>query len=106
VYAALTTTKGKTDDPLGVAAVVAEAMHGWLSEMPGFEGFFMLVDEETDTTLVLSLWESEEIAERQRHVRLQFRDRITATVDVEVQETAGYEVVFARVESHRRSAGR
>jgi hypothetical protein len=97
VYAALTTTKGSTADPLGVGAVVSEAMHGWLSEMDGYEGLLMLVEVETDTTLVLSFWESEEVAERQRHARLQFRDRITATVDVEVQETVGYEVAFARL---------
>jgi heme-degrading monooxygenase HmoA len=97
VYAALTTTKGSTEDPLGVGAVVGDAMHGWLSEMEGFEGLLMLVEPETDTTLVFAFWESEEVAERQRHARRQFRDRITATVNVEVQETVGYEVAFARL---------
>ena len=97
MYAALTTTKGSTEDPLGVGAVVGDAMHGWLSEMEGFEGLLMLVEPETDTTLVFAFWESEEVAERQRHARRQFRDRITATVNVEVQETVGYEVAFARL---------
>lgn len=97
MYAALTTTKGKTDDPLATAAVVAEAMFGWLSDMEGFEGLYMLVNEETDTTLVISLWESKEIADRHEHARLAFRDRITATVDVEVQATVGYDVGFARL---------
>ena len=45
----------------------------------------------------LSLWDSRETAERHTQARLAFRDRITATVDVEVQETVGYEVGFARL---------
>ncbi len=97
MYAALTTTKGRTDDQLGTAAVVAEEMYGWLSDMDGFEGLFMLVDEETETTLVVSLWESKEIADHHERARLQFRDRITATVNVQVQETVGYEVAFAEL---------
>jgi hypothetical protein len=104
VYAALTTTKGTADNPLETAGVVAEAMYGWLSEMEGWVGLLMLVNVETETTQVISFWESREIAERNAHVRLQFRDRITATVDVEVQETVGYDVVFAEVDAHWRGA--
>jgi heme-degrading monooxygenase HmoA len=96
-YASMTTTKGAVDDTLATAQMVAEAMFDWLSEMDGFEALFMLADLPTETTHVISLWESEEVAERQRHARLQFRDRITATVDVEVQETAGYDVGFMRL---------
>jgi hypothetical protein len=104
MYAALTTTKGTADDPLETGRVVAEAMHGWLSGMEGFVGLLMLVDVPAEITHVISLWESREIAERQTHARLQFRDRITATVAVEVQETVGYDVVFAEVDAHHRWA--
>jgi hypothetical protein len=99
-YAALTTTKGTADNPLETARLVAEAMCGWLSEMEGWVGLLMLIDVSTETTQVISLWESREIAERQTHARLQFRDRMTATVNVEVQETVGYDVVFAEIDAH------
>jgi hypothetical protein len=97
VYAVLTTTKGSTEDMLETAAVVGEAMFSWLSEIDGWQGLLMLVNDETGVTQVISLWESKELAERHTHARLQFRDRITATVDVEVQETVGYEVGFAQL---------
>jgi hypothetical protein len=105
VYATLTTTKGNTENMLETAAVVGEALHSWLSEIGGFKGVVMICNEETGTTQLLSLWESREVADRHEHARLQFRDRITATVDVEVQETVGYDVVFAELEAHERGAG-
>ncbi len=97
MYAVLTTTKGSTENMLETAGVVGEAMFSWLSEIEGWQGLLMLVNEETGTTQVISLWKSKEVAERHTHARLQFRDRITATVDVEVQETVGYEVGFAQL---------
>jgi len=106
VYATLTTTRGTTEDMLGTARVVGDALYSWLSAIDGFHGMVLMCNEEAGVTHLLSLWESREVAEKHEHARLRFRDRITATVDVEVQETAGYDVVFARVESHRRSAGR
>lgn len=99
MYAVLTTTKGPTEDMLEIVRVVGEAMYGWLSEIEGWQGLLMLCDEETGVTRVISLWESRETAERHTHARLAFRDRITATVDVEVQETVGYEVGFAQLTS-------
>jgi hypothetical protein len=101
VYAVLTTTKGDTEDMLATGTVVGEALHSWLSEIGGFVGMVMACNEETGTTQLLTLWESREVADRHEHARLQFRDRITATVDVEVQETLGYEVVVAELPERR-----
>jgi hypothetical protein len=97
VYAVLTTTKGSAEDMLEIVRVVGEAMFSWLSEIEGWQGLLMLCDVETGVTQAISLWESKELADHHEHARLQFRDRITATVDVEVQETVGYAVGFARL---------
>jgi hypothetical protein len=97
VYAVLTTTKGPTEDMVEIVRVVGEAMFSWLSEIEGWQGLLMLCDVETGVTQAISLWESKELADHHEHARLQFRDRITATVDVEVQETSGYEVGFAQL---------
>jgi hypothetical protein len=97
VYAVLTTTKGSAEDMLEIVRVVGEAMFSWLSEIEGWQGLLMLCDEATGVTQVISLWESKELADHHEHARLQFRDRITATVDVQVQETVGYEVGFAQL---------
>lgn len=57
----------------------------------------MLSNETEGATLVLSFWESRDVAEAHRVARMQFRDRITAAVSVEVVETTGFEVAFAQL---------
>jgi hypothetical protein len=106
VYATLTTTRGTTEDMLGTARVVGEALYSWLSAIDGFHGMVLMCNEEAGVTHLFSLWESREVAERHERARLQFRDRITATVDVEVQETGGYEVAFAELGTLSERLGR
>jgi hypothetical protein len=106
VYATLTTTKGTTEDMLGTARVVGEALYSWLSAIDGFHGMVLMCNEDTGVTHLVSLWESREVAEKHEHARLRFRDRITATVDVEVQETTGYEVAFAELSTTSERVGR
>jgi hypothetical protein len=105
VYATLTTTKGNTEDMLETGAVVGEALHTWLGAISGFEGMVLMCNEETGVTHLVSLWASPEVAAKHEHARRQFRDRITATVDVEVQETVGYEVAFAELTAAPRAGG-
>jgi hypothetical protein len=64
-------------------------------------GLLMLSSQETGVTHVLTFWESREVAEKHREARSSLRERITSTVDVEVQETADYELAFADVPSLR-----
>ena len=97
MYATLTTTLGDvTDDMRGVASIAGEAMEQWLREIEGFEGLVMLSDPSSGTTHVITFWESREVAERHEVARMQLRDRITATVSVEVEKTQSYDVSFAR----------
>ena len=95
----MTTTRGSAEDMVAVAAMAGETMVEWLRELEGFEGLLMLSNDETGVTHVISLWESEEVAERSRVARLRLRDRITSTVSVEVQETEPYHVAFAELRS-------
>jgi hypothetical protein len=101
MHASMTTTKGTGEDMLAVAAMAGETMVEWLRDIEGFEGLLMLSNDETGTTHVISFWESKEIADRSRVARLKLRDRITSTVDVEVQETEPYEVAFADLSALR-----
>jgi hypothetical protein len=39
------------------------------------------------------------VAEEHRAARLEFRDRVTSAVNVQVEETLDYEVTFAHLES-------
>jgi hypothetical protein len=49
-------------------------------------------------TLALTFWESREVADRHRPARMRFRDRVTAAVNVQVEEAVDYEVTFAHLE--------
>ena len=83
------------DQPIENAALVAEEMLRWFRETEGFEGLLFL--SKPGTTLGLTFWESEELAERHRVSRMQFRDRMTSAAGVEVEETVDYEVTFAHL---------
>lgn len=95
MHATMTTTHGSTEDMASVAVITGEAMVSWLRDIEGFLGLVFLTYEPTGTAQVIAFWESEEVAERHRAARLRLRDRITSTVDVEVEETVGYDVPYA-----------
>ncbi len=97
MYASVTTTRGSSENMAEIAEMVGETMIDWLRDIEGFGGLLMLSNEDTGVTQVIALWESEEIAEHHRAARMRLRDRVTATVDVEVVETVPYEVTFAHV---------
>jgi hypothetical protein len=102
VHVSVTKTKASPDQPIEVATIAGEEMLPWLSQIQGFEGLLMLSNEAEGTTLVLTFWESAKVAELHRAARMQFRDRVTATVDVEVQDTVDYEVTFAHLDTPMR----
>lgn len=99
MHVSLTKTRGSPEQPIEIATIAGEEMLPWLQEIEGFEGLLMLSNEGDGTTLVLTFWENREVAERHRVARMQFRDRITSTVNVEVDETVGYDVTFAHLAS-------
>jgi hypothetical protein len=99
VHVSVTRTKGSPDQPIELATFAGEAMLPWLRQIQGFEGLLMLSNQAEGTTLVLSFWASREVAEEHQEARMQVRDRVTSTVEVQVEESVGYEVTFAHIES-------
>jgi heme-degrading monooxygenase HmoA len=97
MYVAVTRTKGSPGQALEVATIAGEEMLPWLRQIDGFDGLLMLSNEDEGTTLVLTFWTDREVADRHRAARMQFRDRVTAAVDVTVEGTADYEVSFAHL---------
>jgi len=81
------------DQPIENAPIVAQEMMRWFRETEGFQGLMFLSRE--GTTLALSFWESQEVADRHRASRMQFRDRISTAAGVEVEGTEDYELMFA-----------
>ena len=74
--------------------MVGEEMLRWLRDIEGFNGLMMLSNEASATTLALTFWKDREVADRHLVARMEFRDRVTATVNVTVEETVGYDVSF------------
>ena len=103
MYVGMTTTRGRNEDMVGLARISGETMAPWLREIEGFEGLLMLSSQETGVTQVITFWASREVAEKHAEARRSLRDRITSMVDVEVQETADYELAFADVPALRSS---
>jgi hypothetical protein len=99
VHVTLTRTRSALPQPIEIATIAGEEMLRWLQQIDGFQGLLMLSNEAEGITLALSFWESGEIAERHRAARIQFRDRVTAAVNVQVEETVDYEVTFAHLAS-------
>jgi hypothetical protein len=97
VYVTVTKTKGSPDPPLELATMAGEEMLRWLREIDGFDGLLMLTNEAAATTLTISFWEDRDVAERHRTARMEFRDRVTAAVNVNVEETVDYQVSFVHL---------
>ena len=85
------------DQPISIATIVGEEMHRWFKDLEGFEGFLLISRE--GTTIGLTFWASNEIAERYRASREEFRNRVTAVAGVQVEEVVEYELTFAQLGS-------
>jgi hypothetical protein len=82
-----------SDESIGDSSILAEEMLDWLRQIEGFEGMLMVARE--DTVIGMTFWRSSEIAERHRVARMQFIERLTSVVNVEIEETGGYDLTFA-----------
>lgn len=80
-----------------MATMVGEEMYRWLRDVEGFEGLLVLDNHEAGKTYVLALWASREVADLNRVARANLRDRVAATVGVEILDTEGFEVAFGVV---------
>jgi hypothetical protein len=81
------------DQPIEYASIVGEEMARWFRDVEGFMGFLMISRE--GSTIGLSFWKTREAALRNRMSRAQFVERISSLVDVEIEERAEYEVMYA-----------
>jgi hypothetical protein len=83
------------DKPIEDATIVAEEMHGWLREIEGFEGFVMM--SRPGTTIGIAFWQSREVAEAHRAVRVEFIERMSAIVGVTIEEMTDFDLAFAEL---------
>ena len=83
------------DQPISTATIVGEEMLRWLRDLDGFVGLLML--SRHGTTLTVTVWESAEVAELHQSVRAEFRERISAVANVQIEQVEEFEVTFAHL---------
>ena len=103
MFVSLTRVK-TSDQPIGNASIVGEEMVRWLRDIDGFEGFLMLSRE--GTTVGLTFWESREVAEQHRVVRMRFLDRMTSVAGVEVEEMLEFQLTLSHLGPRLTELGR
>ena len=84
-----------SDEPIEHASFVADGLQDWLREVEGFEGILMLSRE--GTSIGLTFWESREVAEKYRPLRMQFLENVLSAVGVELEESLDFELTFAKL---------
>jgi hypothetical protein len=94
VYVTMNRVK-TADEPIENAAIVGEGIEDWLRDVDGFEGMLILSRE--GTSIGLTFWESREVADRYRPLRMQFLEKVLSTVGVELEESLDFEVTFAKL---------
>ncbi len=95
MHVTVTTTKGAPDQPVEIARIAGEEMLPWLREIDGFAGLLILSSEKEGRTIAVTFWESRELADEHLTARAEFRNRITSTVEVQVEDVSDYELMFA-----------
>jgi hypothetical protein len=94
VYVTMNRVK-TSSEPIENAAIVGEGLQSWLTDVDGFEGMLMLSRE--GTSIGLTFWESREVAEKYRPLRMQFLDTVLSAAGVELEESLDFEVTFAQL---------
>jgi hypothetical protein len=94
VFVSVTTVDSK-GRPIEEATLVGQEMEGWLRQVEGFEG--MMILHRDGTTIGITFWESAEAAERQRTLRVEFLERITSVVEVDIRDISEFQLAFARL---------
>jgi hypothetical protein len=94
VYVTMNRVK-TSSEPIENAAIVGEGLQSWLTDVDGFEGMLMLSRE--GTSIGLTFWESREVAEKYRPLRMQFLDKVLSAAGVELEESLDFEVTFAQL---------
>jgi hypothetical protein len=101
MVAAMSTLSGPVSALADISRLAGENVGPWLREYEGYRGTLVFTDEETETSRLITLWETAEDEERARAPRAAMRDQLAATagmevVSFEVFEVPAYELISDR----------
>jgi heme-degrading monooxygenase HmoA len=92
MVAAMATLRGPTPGLAEISRMASESVEGWLRDYDGYRGLVIFTDEESQTSRVVTFWETPEDEVRARTSRAAMRDQIAATAGMEVVEFGVWEV--------------
>ena len=88
----MATLRGPVSGLAEISRMASESVEGWLREYDGYRGLLVFTDEETQSSRVITLWDTPEDEARARASRGAMRDQIAAVAGMEVVEFVVYEV--------------
>ena len=91
MVAAMATVSGPADS-LAAITQASEDVGGWLRQYHGYRGVLVFVDEDEQTSRVITLWETAEDERAAREARGAMRDQLMGLAGLEVVSFAVYDV--------------
>ena len=88
-----------------VGRMAGEAMGSWLRAYDGYRGLIVLTTESGETAHVITLWSTREAERASRTTRLQMRDKLAATVGMEVVGMEPYDMPVCEIIPENDPAG-
>lgn len=80
-----------------IGRMTGEAMEGWLRDYEGYRGLILLTDEGGQQAHVITLWDTREAEQESRAVRAEMRDKLAATVGMEVAGMEPFDVPVCEI---------
>ena len=92
MYASISTVRGAVPAMAEIGRMTGEAMEGWLRDYDGYRGLIVLTSEAGELAHVITLWETREAEQACRATRAEMRDKLAATVGMEVVGMEPYDM--------------
>jgi hypothetical protein len=93
----MSTVRGAVAQMADVGRMAGEAMEGWLRAYDGYRGLIVLTTESGATAHVITLWDTREAEKASRTTRAEMRDKLAATVGMEVVGMEPYDVPVCEI---------
>jgi hypothetical protein len=91
MIAAMATISGPAENLVAITDL-SDDVANWLRQYDGYRGVFVFVDENANSSRVITLWETAEDEQAVRQARGAMRDQLMALVGLEVVSFDVYEV--------------
>lgn len=93
----MSTVRGAVTAMADVGRMTGEAMEAWLRDLDGYRGLILLTDEPGQQAHVITLWDTREAEQASRVVRAAIRDKLAATVGMEVTGMEPFDVPVCEI---------